>query len=47
MASLEEFTEQERIENKEQIIHALEMGLYGQKQARAEINKEIRNFLKR
>ena len=42
MASIEDFTEEERKEDKKSIIHALEMGLYGQIKQREEINKEIR-----
>ena len=42
MTSLEEFSEKERKENKEQIIKALRMTEYGQIKAREELNKEIR-----
>ncbi len=42
MTSLDEFTEQERIDDKECIIGALKMTLYSQKHQRDEINKEIR-----
>jgi hypothetical protein len=42
MTSLEEFSEKEKKDYKEQIIKALRATEYGQINAREELNKEIR-----